>query len=124
MADKSISTTFRDRIRLFSSRFDRLLNNLIIILFVGLCCFQILDLHSTLTASPDKIEQNQLITVLCRFVNFNLAVGLIKFFDAALLAGLFFGWRRTNGANNREFAFCLGILVVAYGIVIMNNYYA
>jgi hypothetical protein len=91
-------------------------------LFSILFVLQLADLHSTVTAAANQVEQSQLILSLCRFLSFKVAVLLIKIFDMAVVVGLFACWRKSRGAYDREFAVCVTVALVAYLPVVFTNY--
>jgi len=91
-------------------------------LLLLLLCFQLLDIHSTLTASSDRHEINQAINWLTPYIGFKAAVFLIKACSTLWILFIYRVWRLSNGIHAREFIICLALLNVYYGFVLANNY--
>jgi hypothetical protein len=85
---------------------------------------QVLDWHSTLTAPPYRHETNRLLNWLGGWVSFAFAVSAIKLAFLVMLAAGFLFWRKHRDMYELEFGLCLGVLTIAYGCVVANNYCA
>jgi hypothetical protein len=83
---------------------------------------QILDWHSTLTAPPYRHETNRLLNGLACWLGFACAVSLVKAVFLVMLAVGFVHWRRHKRAYELEYGLCLGVLIVVYSGIVMNNY--
>ncbi|PRZ44853.1 hypothetical protein BX589_14320 [Paraburkholderia fungorum] len=83
---------------------------------------QILDWHSTLTAPPYRHETNRLINELAGWIGFACAVSLVKALFLIILGAGFFFWRRNKHTYELEYGLCLGVLVVVYSCIVINNY--
>ena len=76
-------------------------------LLVVLVLLQVLDFHSTVSASREQVERNQLLNWLSLCVTQFSALATIKVFDVVLIAALFWVWTRTAGRYDTAFASCL-----------------
>ncbi len=94
----------------------------VLALFVLLVLIQILDAHSTLTASAGHYETNRAINWLINRVGFTAAVCITKAWCAFVLLILYRVWRLSNGSHDREFIVSLTLIGVIYGVVVANNY--
>lgn len=108
--------------RLVVSAASPLKDALVPSLFVLLSVLQVLDLHSTLTASASQIETNRFIVWASSWVGLAVAVTAVKLGSALLVAGMWLAWKRSRGLFRVEFAACLAVACVAYGFVVTNNY--
>lgn len=83
---------------------------------------QVLDWHSTLSASPNRHETNRLLNWIAQWISFACEVSIIKATFIAVLAGGYFYWRQHKGVYEFEFALCLGVLIAVYSCIVINNY--
>lgn len=95
---------------------------IVFVLFLLLVCIQILDVHSTLTASAAHYETNKSIIWLGSLIGFTAAVLTIKAASTLVLVILFRIWFLSNGTHDREFVFSLTLITVFYGFIVSNNY--
>ncbi|WP_234745252.1 MULTISPECIES: DUF5658 family protein [Burkholderiaceae] len=83
---------------------------------------QILDWHSTLTAPPYRHETNRILNGLAGWIGFACAVSLVKAVFLVILAAGLLHWRRHKHTYELEYGLCLGVLVVVYTCIVINNY--
>ena len=101
-----------------------LLNKAIPWLFCCIGLLQILDLHSTLLAVDTRGETNNLINLLASFIG---VAGAVIAFKGAVALSLLFSyrtWRKNPGEYDGFFALGLLVMIGAYALVIVSNYYA
>lgn len=91
-------------------------------LFGLIALLQIVDLHSTLTASTTRDELNRLIVWISGFVGLPAAMVLFKLIDLAVVFSLFRIWRESEGRFNAPFLFLLSMLCITYTFVVVSNY--
>ncbi|WP_423383568.1 DUF5658 family protein [Burkholderia sp. LMG 32019] len=85
---------------------------------------QILDWHSTLATAHTRGEANKMVNWLAQWTSIGWVVSIIKLACLAMLVAGFLYWRKRKGLYELEFALCLSVLIVAYGGVVFNNYFA
>lgn len=91
-------------------------------LLAAVAVLQVLDWQSTLWARNGRAETNHLLNWLGHWAAFVVVFSCIKLvFLAVLLCGYLY-WRRHKGLYEFEYTACLSTLVVAYGVVVINNY--
>jgi len=91
-------------------------------LFLLLILIQVLDIHSTLSASAGHYEANKVIHWLSEQVGFTVAVCIVKACSSLVLLFLYRVWRLSNGFHDCEFSISLGLIFIVYGVVVTNNY--
>jgi hypothetical protein len=98
------------------------IQNVVLTLFVMLGLIQVLDAHSTLTASAGRFETNSAINWLAGKVGFTAAVLTTKSFSGVVIFFMYRVWCKTNGAYDRVFVFFLALIAMFYSFIVFNNY--
>ena len=91
-------------------------------LFLVLVSLQLLDLHSTLTASAAQLETNRLLLWLRSGMSFAWSVAAIKAIDLLAVVSMYSMWRRTKGRFDLEVGLSVALVAFVYALVVANNY--
>lgn len=91
-------------------------------LFLLQLILQVMDLHSTLTASAGRYEVNEIINWMANHVGFPFAVFIMKLCSALVLVFLYSSWVKSKGSHTIGFIISLSLLCVVYGFIVFNNY--